>query len=122
MAAAVLEGFAANDTIELITAIQRAVKSCAPALIAIDARFSVVLNPLVAEHCGQLMRETPDVERTAFLVAEQRGVVNLQIDRMIRLGRAVPRQTFTHVDAMVAWFAEVDGDDARLLARAWGGR
>lgn len=113
-----------TDVVDTVAAIGVAVRSIAPTpvVFAADIRALQVMSPDVAEKfLGMLRANSPAVQRTAVLIGSDRGVLALQVERLIHSGGNADRRTFDDPRAAIAWLAEVT-PDATLLGPRWGMR
>jgi hypothetical protein len=93
-----------------------------PVVFAADIRALQVMPPEVAEKFLAMLRSnSPAVERTAVLIPIERGVLALQVERLIHSGGHANRRTFDNPQEAIAWLQEVT-PDATLLAARWGVR
>jgi|GEM_PF-1128736 len=91
-----------------------------PVVFAADIRTLLVMPPDVAEQFLAMLRaNSPAVERTAVLIAADRGVMALQVERLIHSGGHATRRTFDTPREAVAWLHQVT-PDAMLLGPRWG--
>ncbi len=110
------------DVVDTMAAIGAEIRRVAPTpvVFAADIRALQVMSPDVAEKfLGMLRVNNSAVQRTAVLIASDRGVLALQVERLIHSGGNAQRRTFDTPREAIAWLAEVT-PDAALLAVRWG--
>ena len=89
-------------------------------VVCFDCRSLDVLSPeLTAELVAalRLSRRSP-FRRSALLVPEDRAVLGLQLDRIVREAQNPARRIFRDRDALIAWLSEVltPEEQTRLVA------
>lgn len=92
----------------------------ARAVSAVDMRGLEVFRPDLAEaFTTMLTRDNPKVERTAFLLARQRGAIAMQLERMLREANHPARRTFVALDDLLAFVDPVLSVAERAAARTF---
>jgi hypothetical protein len=89
-------------------------------VICADWRGGSVLSPDAAEVLlGMLTARSAQIERSAILLAANKAVFDLQVERLVREANHASRRTFRDVEKQVTYLAEVLNASETELARSF---
>jgi hypothetical protein len=89
-------------------------------VICADWRSGSLLSPDAAEVLlGMLTGRSTQIERSAILLAANKAVFDLQVERLVREANHPSRRTFRDADKQMAYLGEVLSASERELARSF---
>jgi hypothetical protein len=89
-------------------------------VICADWRSGSLLSPDAAEVLlGMLTGRSTQIERSAILLAENKAVFDLQVERLVREANHPSRRTFRDADKQMAYLGEVLSASELELARSF---